>query len=188
MVCVILADGFEEMEAVAPIDVLRRAGAEVRTVSIMGSRQVTGSHGIPVEADCLLADVAETAFEMVVLPGGMGCLANMQQSRPLAEFLRHQDGQGAILAAICAAPTYLSRLGLLRGAHAVCYPGMESDLCDGTFCEDESVVRDGRVITGQAAGAATEFALKLCEELFGWDASERVRRSICFTSHVKGLD
>lgn len=187
MVCVILADGFEEMEAIAPIDLLRRAGVEVVTASIMESRRVTGGHGIFSEADALLSDISGTC-EMVVLPGGLGCLENMQKSAALTEFLRAQDAAGAMLAAICAAPTHLSALGLLRGAHAVCYPDMKDALSDGKYCEDQSVVRDGRIITGEAAGSATEFALKLIEALRGWEASERVRKAIHFTSHTKGLD
>lgn len=188
MVFVILADGFEEMEAMAPIDLLRRAGVEVKTLSISDEKRVVGGHGIPVEADALLADEAGEPCEMIVLPGGLGGLHNMQACTALHELLRRVDREGGYLAAICAAPTLLSELGLLRGQHAVCYPGMQEHLTDGVYCEDESVVREGRCITGQAAGAATEFALKLCEALTGWENAERVRKSICFTSHVRGLD
>lgn len=187
MVYVLLGTGFEETEAIAPIDLLRRAGVEVITASIMPTRRVTGGHGISTEADALLADISG-ACEMVVLPGGLGCLENMQKSTALTEFLRAQDAAGAQLAAICAAPTHLSALGLLRGAHAVCYPDMRNGLSDGKYCEDQSVVRDGRIITGEAAGSATEFALKLCEAMVGYEAAERVRKSIHFTSHTKGLD
>lgn len=187
MVCIILADGFEEMEAIAPIDLLRRAGVETKTVSIMDRLQVVGGHGITVTADMLL-ESAPCPCEAVVLPGGLGCLENMQKSAALETYLRACDAAGGLLAAICAAPTYLSRLGLLRGAHAVCYPGMQEDLSDGHYCEDSCVVRDGRIITARAAGSATEFALKLCEAIAGWETAERVRRSIHFTSHCKGLD
>ncbi len=188
MICIILADGFEEMEAVVPIDLLRRAGREAVTASISNSLDVVGSHGIPVRADVLLAELDPEKIEMTVLPGGMGALHSMQKSAPLAGFLRKTYAAGRLVAAICAAPTYLAELGLLDGIHAVCYPGMQDKLGAASFCADEAVVRDGRIVTAQAAGSATEFGLKLIEVLDGWESMEKVRKAICFTSHIKGLD
>lgn len=159
MVYVFLAEGFEEIEALAPVDILRRAGLSVQTVGI-GGRTVTGAHGITVTAD--VADVAVTLDDMeaVVLPGGMPGTKNLEASPTVATALEKAAQQGVWIAAICAAPSILGHNGLLQGKRATCYPGFEGELY-GAQAVDEAVVRDGRILTACGAGVAAEFAFQL---------------------------
>ncbi len=161
MVYVFLADGFEEIEALTPVDMLRRAGVEVKTVCIYPDREnkiVMGSHGIPVAAD-LGADEAEKipdGLEMVILPGGMPGAKNLDESALVDAYLRYAAEKDLYMAAICAAPFVLGRRGLLAGKKAVCYPGFEEEL-KGAVVTDAAVETDGKVITACGMGAAVKF-------------------------------
>ena len=162
MIYVLLADGFEEIEALAPVDILRRAGLALETVGITG-KVVCGAHGITVEAD-ILPEKANEKIDLLILPGGMPGAANLDASPAAMALLERAEKEGALLAAICAAPFILGKRGLLRGKRYTCFPGFEEGL-DGIHCPEERVVRDGRVITAKGMGAAAEFGLMLLSAL-----------------------
>ncbi len=172
MVYILLADGFEEIEALCPLDLLRRAGVETKTVSITEKRTVTGSHGITVTAD-LTAENSLSDIEMLVLPGGMPGSTNLDGSKFCDGLVRNAAKSGAYLAAICAAPLVLGRRGLLAGKEAVCFPGFENELV-GAHLSDKRVVRDGKIITAIGMGAALEFGLALVEIFCGKETAEKL--------------
>ena len=173
-----LADGFEEVEALVPVDLLRRSGVDVTTVSVTGKRPVTGRSDICVEADALFEDTDFEDADTLILPGGMPGTKTLAAFKPLAKLLFDAyEKDDVILAAICAAPTVLGGLGLLEGVRAVCYPGMEDGL-KGAVAGTESVVRDGNIITARGAGCAEAFAFALIEALEGDVTARRVRREI----------
>lgn len=172
--CVLLADGFEETEAVTLIDVLRRARVDVVTAGIR-ARRVTGSHAIPIEADATLADVAHETFDAVVLPGGMPGATHLRDDAGVRALVTAQHAAGRWVAAICAAPIVLGAAGLLRGKRATCYPGFESQL-EGATVSTEPVVTDCRIMTSRGVGTALEMSLALVRELVD-DASARKLRS-----------
>lgn len=163
MVYLFMADGFEEVEGLTVVDILRRAGIELRTVSITGRRNVTGSHQIEVMADMMIEEIQEDA-RMLILPGGMPGTLNLKAHEGLNQLIDKQARAGGYLAAICAAPTVYGEKGLLKGRKAVCYPGMESGLV-GAEVLYENVVADGNIITSRGLGTAIDFALKLVEIL-----------------------
>ncbi len=178
MVYLFLANGMEEIEALCPLDLLRRAGVAVTTVGIGGTR-ITGAHGITVEADLPDADFCDPSPEMVILPGGMPGTLNLDASPVVEAAIASAAKAGAYLAAICAAPSILGKRGLLRGKRAVCYPGFEDQLLGATLPEDGArVVRDGRILTAAGMGVALEFGLALVEALKGEDAAARLRRAV----------
>lgn len=160
MIYVFLAEGFEEVEALTPVDVLRRAGRTVQTVGVTG-KTVSGAHGIAVQADIEAKDIAlDDALEMIVLPGGMPGTLNLEKSDAVQAAIAFCAEHDRYIAAICAAPSILGHLGLLRGRHAVCYPGFEDALA-GAEVLTRPTVTDGRFITGRGPGAAMDFALAL---------------------------
>ncbi len=175
MVYVFLADGFEEMEALCPVDIMRRAGLEVRTVGITG-KKVTGANGITVEAD-VLPPIDLKDVELIVLPGGMPGTSNLKASDTVQEAIRYCSEKGIRMAAICAAPSVLGGAGVLEGKRATCFPGFEGEL-KGAICCTEGVVNDGLITTAKSAGHAMEFALELVRQLVGVQESEAVRFSI----------
>lgn len=159
---IFLADGFEEIEALAPLDVLRRAGMPVATVSIMGSRTVTGAHGAKVEADLMLADEDMTAAEWLILPGGMPGASNLASCKPLTDLLKAQAARGGKIAANCASPALvLAPLGILDGSMATCYPGMSTDSKSIKWKEDEPVVSTSNIVTAHGPGASILFGLAI---------------------------
>ncbi len=164
-VCVLLANGFEEIEAVTIIDVLRRAGIEASVLGVT-DRSVRGSHGITVNADGLLAEGADQAWDMVVLPGGMPGSANLRDDAAVQDLLKRQAERGGKLAAICAAPIALAAAGVLSGRRATSYPTFADQLGDADY-EHTAVVVDGNVVTSRGPGTALPFALKLVAELQG---------------------
>lgn len=177
MVCIILGSGFEEAEAFVPCDLLRRAGEGVLLAGI-GSLEITGGHGITVRADCLAEEIDWSQTEMVILPGGLGGVSAILGSDTVLNGVKAlAEREGAYIAAICAAPTVLARLGLLLGRRATCYPGMEAEMSGAVLC-DEAVVRDGRYITARAAGAAQQFGLALVEVLRGTQTMQKVADGI----------
>lgn len=177
MVYVLLAPGFEEAEALVPVDMLRRAGIDTATVSITG-KPVPGSHGITVTADVALDQVDGAKADMVVLPGGGPGYQNLGKEPKVERLVREASEQGRWIAAICAAPTLLGRWGLLTGKEAVCYPGMEEGLAGAQTRMDQGVVVDGRMITGRAAGSAIDFGLALIAALKGQEEADKVRHAI----------
>ena len=162
MVVLFLADGFEEIEALLPLDLLRRAG--VRTVTVgLGVREVRGAHGITVLAD---ADrVPDGDIDMVILPGGMPGAANLDASDMVTDTLARVSARGGYLAAICAAPMVLGHKGYLKGKRAICFPGFEGELIGADVQNDAFVVRDGNVITAKGMGVALDFGLALVAAL-----------------------
>ena len=178
MVTVFLAEGFEEIEAVTPIDILRRGGVEVRTCSIGGDRVVCGAHGVPFVADCTFSELSD-AEEVILLPGGMPGTLNLKAFSPLCDRIKKHYANGGMLAAICAAPTVFGSLGLLSGIEATCYPGMENELFCAKALKDD-VVFSERIVTSRGAGTAALFGFKLLEILRGSEVSESLRKAMCF--------
>lgn len=177
MVYVLLGTGFEEMEALTPVDLLRRAGVEVLTVGVNG-KVVYGSHKIGVEADIELSEMDLTDMDMIVLPGGLGGVASVRASQAAMDALRFAWENEKYVAAICAGPTVLADLGITDGKNATCYPGCESGMGAAVMAKDEACVVDGRLITGTSAGCAVKFALALVEAMAGADAANRVADQI----------
>ncbi len=176
MVYVLLADGFEEVEALAPVDFLRRTGVAVKTVSLTG-KPVCGAHGVEVVADVNLSDVDFSDGEMIVLPGGMPGTTHLDECPRMTEILASVYDRGGYLAAICAAPMVLGKRGYLRKKEATCYPGFEEYLAEARISES-SVVRDGRIITAKSAGFAWQFGYVLAEIFVGKDTCEKVRQNL----------
>lgn len=179
MVYILLAPGFEEAEALVPVDMLRRANIETATVSIIGE-PVPGSHGVTVLADVTLDDVDLSKADMIVLPGGGPGYKNLGKEPRVEQMVRKAAEKGLWLAAICAAPTLLGRWGLLEGKNAVCYPGMEEGLTGAQPRMDQGFVVDGKIITGRAAGSAFDFGLALVEALAGAAEADKVRHGIYY--------
>lgn len=178
-VCVFLADGFEEIEGLTVVDILRRAGVETETISVMGRKQISGAHKILVEADKLFEEAEIEEADMLVLPGGMPGTLNLKAHEGLREQILAFDRQGKYVAAICAAPSILSELGLLKGKKACAYPSFE----DGLDCAEVlkvPAVTDGNITTGRGMGAAIPFALKLTEILCGVEKAEEIRKSVVY--------
>lgn len=163
MIYILLADGFEEVEALAPLDILRRAGKQVQTVGITG-RTVCGAHGITVATDVTPVDANEK-IELLLLPGGMPGAANLDRSPAAEVLLQKALADGAHIGAICAAPFILGKRGLLQGVEAVCYPGFEGELQGALLCPGKRVVTCGRFTTAVGMGAACEFAVALLQAL-----------------------
>ena len=179
MIYVFLATGFEEIEALTPIDIMRRAGLEVVTVSITGDKTVVGTHGVPVVADALLAEVDFAAAEMLVLPGGLPGSTNLDACAPLREGIQQAYEAGTPLAAICAAPMVYGHMGLLKGVKATCYPGCESHM-EGSEYTAAIVESDGQFITGRGPAAAFEFGYTLVDRILGEGASQPLREGMIY--------
>ena len=172
MIALLLAEGFEEVEAITPADFLRRAEVDVRMVGI-GSLSIRGAHGIVVQADMLIGDVPRDV-EGVIVPGGMPGAANIAESEEALELIKDLNRQGKLVAAICAAPAVvLQPAGVLKGKHVTCYPGYEAQLEDCEFEEDRVVV-DGNLVTSRGPGTAAEFAVTLIEILGGKEKAREI--------------
>ncbi len=176
MVYMLLGTGFEETEAIAPLDLLRRAGVAVQTVGVDG-KLVYGGHGIGIEADITLGQMDLTAMEMIILPGGLGGVTTVRKSPEALEALKFAWENGCYVAAICAGPTVLADLHITDGRQATCYPGCEGGM--GSACVTAApAVRDGRLITGASAGCAVAFGLELVEALKGSDCRKSIAEQI----------
>jgi 4-methyl-5(b-hydroxyethyl)-thiazole monophosphate biosynthesis len=173
-VLVPVADGTEELEAVAIIDVLRRAGATVTVASVTGARQITASRGVVILADALIETCVEKAYDLVVLPGGIPGAEHLRDSVELIDILKHQREKERLYGAICASPAVvLEYHGLLAGRQATCHPGFVDQLTT-TDRIDDRVVMDGNCLTSRGPGTAVEFALALVERLYGKNKREDV--------------
>ncbi|GHV91382.1 DJ-1 family protein [Spirochaetia bacterium] len=189
-VIVLLAEGFEEVEAITPIDYLRRAGLEVTTAAVGASRIVTGSHGIPVTADAVLPDLlkagkaAASAWDAVLIPGGMPGAANLAASTETGALLKEMAAAaGKIVAAICASPAVvLAPLGILAGRRFTCYPGMEEKVSGARWSDDKVVIDSdsagGSIITSRGAGTAAAFAIAVIGKLVGEAEGKKIAASV----------
>ena len=177
MVYMLLGTGFEETEAIAPLDLLRRAGVDILTVGVTG-KTVYGSHKIGIEADITIEEMDLTNLEMIILPGGLGGVASARASKPALDALRFAWENDKFVAAICAGPTVLADLGITDGKNATCYPGCESGMGSANMISDAACVRDGKLITGTSAGCAIPFGLALVEALKGKEAADAIARQI----------
>lgn len=177
MVYMLLGTGFEETEAIAPLDLLRRAGVEVTTVGVTG-KIVYGSHNIGIEADILIKEMDLSNLDMIILPGGLGGVASARASQTALDALKFAWENGKFVAAICAGPTVLADLGITDGKHATCFPGCESGMGSAILADGAAAVRDGNLITGTSAGCAIPFGLKLIEALKGPEEADRIAKQI----------
>ena len=177
MVYMLLGTGFEETEAIAPLDLLRRAGVEVLTVGLSG-KTIYGSHNIGIEADITVEQMDLTALEMIILPGGLGGVASISACPEALDALRFAYENNKFVAAICAGPTVLAGLGITDGKKATCYPGFENKMGSANMLPDAAAVRDGNIITGTSAGCAVSFGLELVAALKGQDTADKVKKQI----------
>ena len=177
MVYVLLGTGFEETEAIAPIDLLRRAGIQVLTVGVNG-KTIVGGHGIGVVADITVDEMDLTAMDMIVLPGGLGGVASVRACKAAMDALAFAWENDKFVAAICAGPTVLADLHITDSKEATCYPGCEGQMGSATMIPDAACVRDGKLITGTSAGCAVSFGLALVAALKGQDAADAVANQI----------
>ena len=179
MIYEFLATGFEDIEALAPLDIIRRAGLEIKTVSITGEKIVYSAHGVGIEADALMEEVDLGAADMLLLPGGLPGSTNLDACAPLRQAILAHHVQGKPLAAICAAPMVYGHLGILQGVKATCYPGVESHL-QGAIYTGELVTKDGSFITGRGPAAAMEFGYVIAEHFLGEEAVAPLREGMIY--------
>lgn len=165
MIYVFLADGFEEIEALAPVDILRRAEIEVKTVGVTG-KTVIGSHNIPVTADIEITEAVTDGLEAIILPGGIPGTPNLEKSSVVQKFIDYCADNNKYICAICAAPSILGHKGLLKGKKATAYPSFQSEL-DGALVQSQSVVCDGNIITAKGAGVSLKFGAMITSKFVG---------------------
>lgn len=178
-VCVFFGTGYEEIEALTVVDILRRQGIDTEMVSVMGEKTVMGSHQIPVVMDSLIEDVDFSKVDVLVLPGGLAGTKNLESCTLLMEQVDAFASAGKTVCAICAAPSILGHRGLLKGKRAIAYPGFEDQL-EGALVTDEPAVQDGNIITGRGMGCSIPFALKIVEHLAGAQASDEMAKKIVY--------
>lgn len=175
MVYVMLADGFEEVEAIEPIDILRRGGVDVQTVGVKG-RVVTGAHGIPVTADIEIGEINLENAELIMLPGGAG-YEILDASNDVHKVLSYAQANGLYISAICAAPSILGKKLMLEGKKATCFPGYEKYLYGAEITGEKAVV-DGKIITGKGAGAASDFGFAMLALLKGQETADKIKETM----------
>lgn len=176
MVYVFLADGFEIIEALAPVDMMKRAKIDVKTVGVTG-KNITSSCGVVVTADMTIDEFDFYDVEAVVLPGGMPGTLNLENNSAVQKTIDNAKNTNAFICAICAAPSVLGHKGLLNGKKAVCFPGFE-DALEGAELSEDFVVTDGKIITAKGAGVCIDFGLEIVKQLKGGDVADEVRRTI----------
>jgi 4-methyl-5(b-hydroxyethyl)-thiazole monophosphate biosynthesis len=182
-VYIFLANGFEEIEALTVVDLLRRASIDISMVSITGSLEVKGSHDIIVKADQLFEETDFNEADLLVLPGGMPGTAHLMEHQGLDKLLREFHSKNKNMAAICAAPSVLGTKGFLAGKRATCYPGFESKLTD-SIIENQAVVEDGNVITSRGLGTAIDFSLSLINKLMDKETAKRIADGIIYKHYL----
>lgn len=175
-VLLFLADGFELVEAMTPLDLLRRAGAKVTTVSLGDNTAVISSNGVLLHADTTLAETGAVAPDLIVLPGGMPGASNLRNSKRVCDMVADAVRDGRAVGAICAAPMVLGELGLLEGISATCFPGFEDSL-KGARLSSERVVRDGKIVTAAGMGVSLPFASALVSLLYGEDKARELLKA-----------
>lgn len=178
-ICIFLATGFEEVEALFPLDILRRGGLSVKTVSVMGEPTVTGAHGVPVVADCLIEDLNEADIEMIVLPGGLPGATNLDAHAGLDALVRSFAAAGKPLAAICAAPMVYGKRGLLKGKKATCYPGFDKFLEGAEYTGNMVEIADNFIL-GKGPAAAYMFGFAILEKFAGVAKVAEVKGGMLF--------
>lgn len=174
-----LANGFEEIEAIAPVDILRRGGVDVKTVSITASLSVETAHGITITADCHIDDVDLSDADLLILPGGMPGAKNLLDHEGVCNALVQHNEQGKLIGAICAAPMVLGQNGILNGRRATCYPGFEH-LLDGAEYTAELVTVDGNITTGRGPGAAMAFGYQLLSNFVPQETVEEMKKGMIY--------
>lgn len=177
MVYMLLGTGFEETEAIAPLDLLRRAGVDVLTVGVTG-KTVYGSHKIGIEADIEIAEMDLSNMEMIILPGGLGGVASARASQPALDMLKFAWENNKFVAAICAGPTVLADLGITEGKKCTCFPSCAAQMKNADLVENQAAVQDGNLITGTSAGCAVPFGLALIAALKGQEAADTIAKQI----------
>lgn len=178
-VAVMLANGFEEIEAITIIDVLKRAGAEAKFVGL-DADILTGAHGVKVHADTTLEKICESEFDMIVLPGGLPGAEHLANSAKLQALLKEFDSKGKFIGAICAAPMALAKAGVIKESYT-CYPSFEAHVKDSGYISSQNVVKDGNIITSRGPAMAMEFALELVKNLCGEKIYKEVKEGLLFT-------
>ena len=178
MIFILMGKGFEEAEALIPCDFLRRAGLEVKLVSLYDEKTVSGGHGIKVECDVSINET-DSLPEAIVLPGGLGGVNEISACPKALELVKSCYAENKTVAAICAAPTILGKLGILKDKKATCYPDMKTELICGEWV-DNNVVIDGKIVTSKAAGTASEFAFALISHLLNEESAKKVSASVYF--------
>lgn len=173
---IILADGFEDVEAIGTIDILRRSGIEIKTCAISSINIVT-SHNIKIEADCLLKDLEEE-YDFLVIPGGRAVSTILDKSKEIDELIKEFAKKNKLIAAICAAPSLVGKLGYLKNKEFTCFPGFEDKVIDGKYSSNKGVVVSGNFITSKAMGYTNDFALSIVEFLQGKKQREKIANSI----------
>lgn len=175
MIYVLLVDGFEDIEALEPVDILRRAEIDVKTVGV-NSKTVTSSHAVTVSADIMIDDVNTSDMDMLVLPGGPG-YPNLDGSHAAHALISYAAENDIYIAAICASPSIIGKRGLLNGKNYTCFPGFEK-FCEGGNYKSEKAVLDGKILTGKGAGAAADFGFKIVEIFKGKDLADSLKKSM----------
>jgi len=173
MVYILLGDGFEEVEAAAPYDILKRGGVSVNFAGVNG-KEVVGSHGIKFTAECLVSDIDLEKAEMVIVPGGMGGVESIENSPKAMDTVLKAHKKGIEVAAICAGPRVLAKLGIINGVRIVCYPGLESEMTGAEATQESATVRSEKITTGRGPGAALDFGFEVLKVLRGEKAAKTV--------------
>lgn len=177
MIYCFLADGFEEVEALAAVDMIRRAGIELKTIGI-GSKFITGAHNIRIESDCSESEIVlNEELDGIILPGGMPGTLNLENSETVQRAIDFALENNKYICAICAAPSILGHRGILKDKEAIAYPGFEKDL-EGAIISDKHVVRDGKIITAKGAGVAVDFGLEIVAAVSGKEKADEIRKAI----------
>ena len=176
MIYLFLADGFEEIEALAPLDILRRAEIEIKTVGV-GNKTITGAHGIPIVCDTTCEQITAENLTAIILPGGMPGTVNLEKDSTVQKFIDYSAENNLLIAAICAAPSILGHRNLLNGKKATCFPGFEKDLL-GAEVLNQPVVKDGNIITAIGAGAAFDFGFEILATLKSHDFSNNLKNQM----------
>lgn len=174
-----LAEGFEEVEALTPVDILRRAGITCTTVSIGTKKEVAGSHNIVITADKLFDEIDSFDADAIILPGGLGGTNNLKAHKGVQTVIEKFYSEKKLICAICAAPTILGEMGFLKGLHAVCYPGLEEKLL-GAHAEKDPFCYDGNILTGRGPAKSMLFALKIVELLLDEEKMNQIKQEIVF--------
>lgn len=176
---IMLADGFEEIEALAVADVLRRGDVDTKIVSIKSDKIVTSARNVLVVSDTTLEKIVLEAEDVIVLPGGEKGVSNLESSEPLINALKEHQSRNGLLAAICAAPTIPGKLGFYKGVRATCYPGLEKNLLEAVYCNDNVVV-DKNFITSKAAGTSLDFAYAIISLIKGQETAEKIKAAMLY--------